>query len=1326
MMEEVNYNMLKKIYDDFEDRLLKSINNKDKYFFTQNTEDCYVIEESWYNEVSNIFKTSDSSEIPLPNSFSIFISDFKCIIELLKSEKKFRLINKKFIELLDRNENKLKNIPIINYYGGNNKIIIEYKGKKDDKALLIIDPLNHFSIINRTYIISIKNEDRLDLYNDLLSEENNSNIISKQKYKNFVITFQNYLNYNFIQSSSQTQNVSYPINDNNKNNTDENFKKEIIKILIYIFYNQNYLKDEKEKKFGENNYYYLISTDWLNKFLEYYDFSKLKQLLINISKSNPKININNLCKYINSYVEEIYKRNLINFEKEKNEDIFNIQKVLALKNKINNIFHFKKCNIFLPSIIFILNECIFQNKIKSKFKKKLYIKNKDIYFSDFNSIIIGNLNKELFIPKYILSYETNKVLKSELENFTLKEITDYMKSRNCDINNNNKIQNLINKNKIIGQLINLMDTISENNIPMKNNILNNKNNTINEKIPIVKKKIIEHPVKNRIFNTKEHPILSRSNTNSALSLTNNNNYNLTKKKNSLPNENLNDLTQTKNDSQLLNIENNQINIKTLLLNDQENTNKLNLYQKKLNDQQNEINNLYQKIKQLKSEVDNIKESKLHEKNNKFFKLNEIFGEKDNKIGELVNPNSDKKKDLKEQYENIINTEKDNQIHNLKKENFSIKNKSEELYESRKEDQDKSKDEKNNELKNKDKNLDDKKDNEILQKNDSKLEDLLKENKTLKESINSNKIEYNNLINKNNELNNQLLEIKQELISKNRESNSKEFDDLKKENLSLSFILNEKISEVDKLNKIISYMNKEKKSLENQKREIEKKERELQQKFDLLIQENNEIEKKRKEFQNELKLNEKIKQENNNLNIQNQLLLNEIQEKQNQLNELETSIQKTIKISVLSGEKCDTSEIIGYIEKNKKNNYNNIEDDNINNNYMEINNNKKASINPSQPPPLNSSPLRCYKGPPLIGLNNIGAAAFINAAIQCFSQTKDLTNYFLNPKNQNQIINNNAFINNRDEPQLSPIYLKLIQKLWPKNYDYNSFSPSVFINIVEKLNPLFKNGQSGDLKDFITFLLDQFHKELKKSKENNRVINNRSVTLNHYDKKETMNYFFEEFMKENSIISDLFLGIIETTTVCLNCKQKYNSRGMNNPIFYDYQKINCIIFPLEEVNNHKNSDMQSINFNYYMNQNNIVSIYDCFIFYQKTKILNQYFCKDCNQVNDSQYTTNIYSSPNILIIILDRGKNNFFNVKFEFTERIDITNFILAKEKPIIEYNLYGVITLIENSNRFIASCKSSLDNKWYRYNDSIVTPINDIRRDVIDFGTLYILFYQKI
>ena len=450
-------------------------------------------------------------------------------------------------------------------------------------------------------------------------------------------------------------------------------------------------------------------------------------------------------------------------------------------------------------------------------------------------------------------------------------------------------------------------------------------------------------------------------------------------------------------------------------------------------------------------------------------------------------------------------------------------------------------------------------------------------------------------------------------------------------------------------------------------------------------------------------------------MQNQNLLNEMQEKQNKLNDLGTKINE----SILSIGKCDTNEIIYLIDKNKKNkkNNNNINSHNNNKNkFIDTNNSQELIKCPS--PAINESPIRAYERPAIIGLNNIGAKGFINATIQCFSQTKDLTNYFLDPKNKNQIVNNN----NKGEPQLSPIYLDLVQKLWPKNYEYNSFSPFDFINIVEKINPLFKNGQSGNLKDFIIFLLEQFHKELKESKENNRILNNRNIYINHYDKQEIMNYFFEDFKKETSIISDLFFGIIETTTVCQNCKINYNSRGMNNPIFYNYQKVNCIIFPLEEINDNKNCYIQ-------IPENNIISINECFDYFQKTKIINQYFCNNCNQVNDSLYTTNIYSSPNILIIILDRGKDNIYNVKLEFTERIDVTQFILKKDKPIIEYDLYGVITLITKINgttQFVASCKTPVDNKWYIYEDAVVRPINNIKGAIIDYGTPYVLFFRKI
>ena len=148
-------------------------------------------------------------------------------------------------------------------------------------------------------------------------------------------------------------------------------------------------------------------------------------------------------------------------------------------------------------------------------------------------------------------------------------------------------------------------------------------------------------------------------------------------------------------------------------------------------------------------------------------------------------------------------------------------------------------------------------------------------------------------------------------------------------------------------------------------------------------------------------------------------------------------------------------------------------------------------------------------------------------------------------------------------------------------------------------------------------------------------------------------------------------------------------------------------------------------------NNIVTLYDCFCYYQQSNLFtgeNRNYCNICKKLSDSLYTTKIYSAPNILIIILNRGKNNIYNIKLDFNEVIDLTQFIVMKDMPLIIYSLYGVITHIGESGpnaHFVASCKSPIDSKWYRYNDSIVNHIKDIKKEIIDFGTPYILFYQK-
>ena len=56
---------------------------------------------------------------------------------------------------------------------------------------------------------------------------------------------------------------------------------------------------------------------------------------------------------------------------------------------------------------------------------------------------------------------------------------------------------------------------------------------------------------------------------------------------------------------------------------------------------------------------------------------------------------------------------------------------------------------------------------------------------------------------------------------------------------------------------------------------------------------------------------------------------------------------------------------------------------------------------------------------------------MNATLQCLSQTKEFTNFFLNKKNVNRIMNNNIAIQNNSELQLSPVYYELIKNLWDK-------------------------------------------------------------------------------------------------------------------------------------------------------------------------------------------------------------------------------------------------------------------------------------------------------
>ena len=214
-------------------------------------------------------------------------------------------------------------------------------------------------------------------------------------------------------------------------------------------------------------------------------------------------------------------------------------------------------------------------------------------------------------------------------------------------------------------------------------------------------------------------------------------------------------------------------------------------------------------------------------------------------------------------------------------------------------------------------------------------------------------------------------------------------------------------------------------------------------------------------------------------------------------------------------------------------------------------------------------------------------------------------------------------------------------------------------------------------------------------------------------------------KNQSIISDLFYAINCSITECFNCHIK----------IYNYQTYFFMTFPLEEVRKFKNenncNNIYQYNYlnNNINNNNNSVNIYDCFNYDRKNNIMsgeNSMYCNNCKiNCNASMYTY-LVTGPEILILLLNRGKGIQFDVKISFEENLNLYNYIEYKDTGF-NYILIGVITHIGESSmsgHFIAYCRDPITEKWFKYNDAIVTEIKDFK-EVINFAMPYLLFYQK-
>ena len=146
----------------------------------------------------------------------------------------------------------------------------------------------------------------------------------------------------------------------------------------------------------------------------------------------------------------------------------------------------------------------------------------------------------------------------------------------------------------------------------------------------------------------------------------------------------------------------------------------------------------------------------------------------------------------------------------------------------------------------------------------------------------------------------------------------------------------------------------------------------------------------------------------------------------------------------------------------------------------------------------------------------------------------------------------------------------------------------------------------------------------------------------------------------------------------------------------------------------------------------ITLDQCFESFLKPDYLtgdNKQFCNKCRVLSDALYSTNIYSSPNILILILNYGKGKLFQCDVQFDEFINISKFIEAKDRNLpTRYRLLGSIVHIGPSSmggHFIAFCRG-VENpeKWYKLNDSLVSEATF--SEIKNVGIPYVLFYENV
>lgn len=326
---------------------------------------------------------------------------------------------------------------------------------------------------------------------------------------------------------------------------------------------------------------------------------------------------------------------------------------------------------------------------------------------------------------------------------------------------------------------------------------------------------------------------------------------------------------------------------------------------------------------------------------------------------------------------------------------------------------------------------------------------------------------------------------------------------------------------------------------------------------------------------------------------------------------------------------------------------------------------------------------------LTGLDNLGNTCYMNTCIQNLIHCTPFISNFLE-------VSNKLFQNNSKNYSIATAFYELLLLLSESRND--SISPHEFVSKFTEVHNQFYGNLEHDTQEFCRFFLQDLNCEL------NRISSPSSYkkeNQNLHDKKQMFfNYRNDCLSKENSLITDLFIGYFSFEYQC-ECGYK------------EYMFSQFLDLPVQMDSSIQGFDLSQ------MLQNN---------FYKKSYVDMGENCSFCRRTSKKNEIMKIASLPQILIISLQRinpynGTKNTASVKFyEGLDLIDLID-VELKDGSSTKYNLFAISNHVGEVNTGHYFSYIKIGNNWYCFEDSKVYKIG--YQIQMNTKEVYTLFYTR-